>query len=936
MADSSRYYSRQIAALGPEVFGKLQSQHVLLSGLRGVGIETAKNLILTGVAEVTLHDDAILTQEDLTFNFFISASDVGHKSRSQGSLPGLQSLNPSVKVHVKEGKLEEESLSAFTFLVLSESSASQACSLNQFCRTKNPQIGFVYCENWGAFGFVFSDFGPEFVTFDRTAEESKRYYISNITRDNPGIVTVYDRHFLQDGTYVTFKEVQGMEEINNTPPRPVRVVSPNSFSIEDTSGYSLYQREGIVENFKIPEKIRFKSLEFNLNKPAIHSDKPGRAEQLHVACKAIFEFQKKNGRLPANENEAFQVAQFAEAVNSSAKESNGLVLTFLNKELIKVVAANARWQHPVFSCYFGAVVSMEVIKHSGKYSPLVQSMYHDWYEEFPSNLFEYLNSQLRGHKGLLVGVGHLGSEISKLLTQLGVHELILQDKSKVKVSDRNLFFSKDSLGQSKAEVVASRLKDRNLKSVAFHSDFRVKQLKSHEWKQVNWVLSAVNNHHARTLIDKKCIWEEKTWIEGGIFNTFGLCSVYLPHITGSYCETVPPPEPCTSAEVIQFFPYAIEHCIEFAKEKFLFFFDESVKSFSSFLQNPAGFIGEMVEKDRFLKMHLFYDYLELLQHNSFEECLKYAKEKFLELFSENVQKLLNEFSAEARDSEGKHFWTGFKRIPAPVLFEASDEVHVAFVENFAALLAQVLQIEVVKKSAKEIKEHSVLRSHSPNDLQAILSTQTPNQYLEKVKSVEFDVDNNLHSLFIYNLSIIRARCYKILEIDRFSAEIIAGKINGSLPSTSSIVASQVVIELLKSSQNRCQNSVLNLGFNLCFEYEPISAKKNVSVDHDPELCAPKKAFPEGFTVWDKISVDGSLTIEEFLDLFREKYQLKINLITVGQSCIFNGISENSQNFGRRIEEFVADLDESIEVEISCQNMEGVEVVTPKIKYKLSG
>ena len=935
MVESSRYYSRQVASLGHEFFSKLEGHHVLISGLRGVGLEAAKNLILTGVGNITLHDDNLLTPEDLNFSFFTNPSDVGVKTRSQSVLAALSSLNPSVKISAKAGPLDEAFLTSFTFLVLSESSLDKAVVLNHLCRTKNPAIGFAYCENWGAFGFVFSDFGPEFVSYDRLAEDCKRYYISNISRESPGLVTVYDRHYLQDGTYVTFKEVQGMEEINNTPPRPVRVVNPTCFSIEDTSGYSVYQREGIVENFKIPEKIRFKSLEVNLNKPTIHAEKANRAEQLHVAVKAIFEFQKRTGRLPSNENEAFQVAQIAEEVNSASKDSNGLVLSHLSKELIKIVAANAKWQHPVFATYFGALLSMEVIKHVGKFSPLVQFSYQDWYEVFPSNLQEFLNTQLRGQKGLVVGVGHLGSEVLKLLAQLGVNELHIQDKNKVKVSDRNLFFSKDNLGHSKVEVVAGKLAEKGVKVHPVFAAFQERNLEEKQWQEVNWVISAVNNHEARTGIDKKCIWHEKTWIEGGVDNTFGLCSVYIPHHTSSYSETVPNSETKISKDIIQSFPYAIEHCIEFAKEKFNFFFVDSIKSFEQYLSSPSVFISQMEENEKYSKMLVFYDYLELLQHNNYEECLKYAKEKFLEFFNDNIQKLLNEFPAEAKDAEGKHFWTGFKRIPSNVSFEASDDIQVSFVESFAGLLAEVLGIEVVRKSVKDIKEHIVVRSHSPDDLQAILSTQTVNHYLNRVKSTEFDIDNGLHSSFVYSFCICRARCYKILEADRFSVEIIAGRIHGSLPSTSSIVASHVVIELLKANQRVCHNSVLNLGLNLCFEYEPLSAKKNVSVEHDPELCAPKQAYPEGFTVWDKIIVDGPLTIQELIDLFKEKHQLVINLITVGQTCLFDGFSGNCKDLDKKIEEIVIGVDQ-VEIEVSCQNLSnGVEVVNPKIKYRVN-
>ena len=58
--------------------------------------EILKNLILSGVGEVTLVDDAKISSEDLKNNFFVDAGDVG-KSRGEIVLKNLLELNPDVK-----------------------------------------------------------------------------------------------------------------------------------------------------------------------------------------------------------------------------------------------------------------------------------------------------------------------------------------------------------------------------------------------------------------------------------------------------------------------------------------------------------------------------------------------------------------------------------------------------------------------------------------------------------------------------------------------------------------------------------------------------------------------------------------------------------------------------------------------------------------------
>lgn len=45
---------------------RMQSSNVLISGLRGLGVEIAKNVILGGVKSVTLHDQGMAEWKDLS------------------------------------------------------------------------------------------------------------------------------------------------------------------------------------------------------------------------------------------------------------------------------------------------------------------------------------------------------------------------------------------------------------------------------------------------------------------------------------------------------------------------------------------------------------------------------------------------------------------------------------------------------------------------------------------------------------------------------------------------------------------------------------------------------------------------------------------------------------------------------------------------------
>ena len=74
---------------------------VLIVGMKGLGVECAKNLILAGPHSVTLYDPHPVQWGDLSSNFYLSEKDVGAKiSRAQASFTKLQELNPYVKVKV--------------------------------------------------------------------------------------------------------------------------------------------------------------------------------------------------------------------------------------------------------------------------------------------------------------------------------------------------------------------------------------------------------------------------------------------------------------------------------------------------------------------------------------------------------------------------------------------------------------------------------------------------------------------------------------------------------------------------------------------------------------------------------------------------------------------------------------------------------------------
>lgn len=97
-------YSRQLYVLGHEAMKRMGASNVLVVGLKGLGVEIAKNIALAGVKSLTLYDPQPVVISDLSAQFFLTPEDVG-KPRHDVTAPRVAELNAytPVKVHQSSG-----------------------------------------------------------------------------------------------------------------------------------------------------------------------------------------------------------------------------------------------------------------------------------------------------------------------------------------------------------------------------------------------------------------------------------------------------------------------------------------------------------------------------------------------------------------------------------------------------------------------------------------------------------------------------------------------------------------------------------------------------------------------------------------------------------------------------------------------------------------
>lgn len=79
--DEIALYDRQIRLWGVQAQQKIRNAHILLVNVKALGNEVAKNLVLAGIASLTLVDNGIVTEDDLCAQFFLTEADIGQPVR---------------------------------------------------------------------------------------------------------------------------------------------------------------------------------------------------------------------------------------------------------------------------------------------------------------------------------------------------------------------------------------------------------------------------------------------------------------------------------------------------------------------------------------------------------------------------------------------------------------------------------------------------------------------------------------------------------------------------------------------------------------------------------------------------------------------------------------------------------------------------------------
>lgn len=656
-----------------------------------------------------------------------------------------------------------------------------------------------------------------------------------------------------------------MTELNHCKARKIKRLGNYTFSIGDTSQFGAYIDGGIVTQVKMPKALSFKPLQIAENAAdftfmLMDLNKLNNPQQIQIAFSAYHRFVERHKREPRpwNDTDAMDFMKMC-------LERAGELSLEVDVKLVTTFAKTCTGSLAPMNAIFGGIAAQEVMKAcSGKFTPITQYFCFDALEclrdeeampkylslgsgsryDHQSLVFgDDVQRRIEDLKFFIVGAGAIGCELLKNFAMMGVGcgngELIVTDMDLIEKSNlnRQFLFRPNDVGAPKSRTAARAVKTMNNELNVVHHENKMcadteNVYSEFFFEHVDGVANALDNVDARLFVDRKCVIYRKPLIDSGTLGTMGNVQVIVPHLTESYASSVDPPEKSIPVCTLRHFPNAIEHTIQWARDRFEGFFVNDVIDAERFLADD-GYLGNLANARKATLESLQSIKRQLIDErpSNISDCIKWARCQFDELFTNQIKQLLFNFPPDQPTPSGQPFWSGQKKQPSIITFDVNQRLHVDFIVSCANLRADIFGIEQCRdyRTVIEAVESVTVPGFEPKsnvkipvsdaeleasndddsgdvDEEAIsrltVELMSLNKSGLKATALNFEKDNdaNLHMDFVVAASNLRAANYRIPPADKLKSKLIAGKIQPAIATATSIVAGLASLELYKLVQ----------------------------------------------------------------------------------------------------------------------------------------
>jgi ubiquitin-activating enzyme E1 len=735
-----------------------------------MGVEIAKNNIMSSFRKVHLYDNNLVTSIDLSYNFFSSQDKIGQR-RDISSLEGLRNLNFYTEVDFLETfeieKIENYGIVYLTDLIFSY---EQICKIDKYCSMNG--VKFIFSLNIGLSIFVFNNFGSNFKVTNPDGNESKVLNIQEIifeerlcfTFDNTDNLIVFrGQKFIFNNLSENSNLYNKIFTVVNVEGRKITTdltdINEENLILYANSQIQVieYKEEKILDFLPFSEAISNYSLIQDYVYDYEDYDRP---KTLLKLLKLLLMFKMENDFVVnQNQEEEFELNynKFKQYINEqSFKEKFDIY--YYEKTILNFFKFHKMNFSPL-CCLGGGIACQEAIKIFGVYTPIHQFFVYDVLElssdsiyfnesNFPSiqndldkyNCLRYILGEnvcekLKSLRVFMIGAGALGCEYLKLFSQLGIGEegkIICTDSDSISVSNttRQFLFSESDKGKNKSQVACRKtvLNNKNLKIESYNLLLDSNSLKEHFdysfFDNLDVLISAVDNIKARQLLDQINLFHKKIYLEAGTNGLKLHTNIFIPDFTNCYNSITHPNIKETPSCTIKYFPYEFRHCVEWAKSYiFNTIFFERVSDFLIFMKSKDNLLSDFSKRinegiyyiNRMKELKLL---IEIYEGKKIDNCFKFANYLFNENFNREIKMLLKCIPHES-------FPNG--KCPKYIDFDYSNNLHKNFVKNLILIMSKIFKL----KGIFELDQfEKVIQSHNLFNKELDSTTSTSNQNIE--------------------------------------------------------------------------------------------------------------------------------------------------------------------------------------------------------------
>lgn len=953
-------YSRQIGTIGKNTMSQLSKLKVLIAGLDTIGSECMKCLALLGVGKIYIYDKTIITKKHKRRIINYESFEGTKKSLGHCAFTLCKELNPIIPVELFNNLGMNDLVNirdndGLDCIILTDERLISIEIIQEFCSKNN--IKFILGINNSLFGYIFCNFNKHTI-YDVDGENIETTMMHNYSIDVNSITINYDK--LDRNIMTKYVELEN-ENRNRI---LVKVITSSLENIQLEKTDNLLEFLGNSTNIIINEK------------------------------KDTVEIEHRRFNEVTNEFN-YQLVN----INSSFQTNNNLYTNYIDyirnpkkiPQLFEKYFMDSKFY--ILGCLIGGILANEVIKITGKYTPLSQELlfdYSDLYgkEFFKTSQVEYdilsnfdreLITSMRNKYIFMVGCGALGCELSKNLGMMGFCKtknslLTITDMDTIELSNlnRQFLFRREDIGKYKSEVIKERLGE-------YIPNFNVRNFRSELskntenlfndlfWDSQDIIINALDNIDARKYVDNKCVIHNKPLFESGTLGSKGNVQTIIPYKTATYSEITDIIDKTIPMCTIRNFPNKIEHCVEWSLELFSELFNESINNYRSLMQNPKKYLEEIellgndtVIKNTMENILVIGRLFNIKDYRDFVTWCIFIYDKY---FRNPVRDLLYSYPEDIKDEQGNLFWIGNRIKPRDIGFNKIDSID--FIEIFTNFI--VNKIPEMKKHIFRYKQQLsddeiyvlIKNDYKPKIVKASIKDDTSqiiendiNELIENLKhqllsleksdvdfdTIVYDKDDNI-LLEMMNLFVnIRANFYNIKQIDSLDTKLLSGRIIPALTTTTTIVSALVIIELMKHLYHKKPSDInINIGINQYLIFDCMIPRDVYNDMYSDVYGMRIKTIPECFNTWTKIKIQGKqddcLNMESLINILEGDYGINPMMILVNNNIIYSGVIEEDSELFTVFTNIGVNPFEYIELTVISYDQSGIPIITPKILYK---